>query len=411
MAKITLGVTGGIAAYKSIDLANYLMKNGHKVSVVMTKAATRFVGKINYEALGAKAYVDADEWSNCEAIRHVALGDTDLFVVYPATANTMAKIASGIADNLLTSAVLAHDKPLMLFPAMNTKMWENRSTRHNVSHFNTHHLVVGPVEGRLACGATGNGKLMPPKQALPAVLGELHRRLDDRQHMSPVNVLVTSGGTREPIDDVRVITNISSGMLGAMLVDKLLEYGCNVWHVAPKASISPRAASYSAYRYNFVRADSVDDMYAAIEEHAPQVDRIFHSAAISDFRFRTVGFPAKLSSSNPAGFVQSLAARIEPSPKILDKIREWNPDALLVSFKFTSGKSLDDLVSTARAQLERSGSDWVLANDKVMMNTAGVHLGYLVGPQGAPQELKGKAEIVAALAAKNSKMKIIEPGD
>lgn len=212
-----------------------------------------------------------------------------------------------------------------------------------------------------------------------------------------MKILVTSGGTREPIDDVRVLTNISSGQLGAMIADEALRRFHDVVYIHGLGAMQPLLGDNPMQA--LVRTVPVRDtasLMAEMERHVPDVDAVVHAMAVSDFTFERDN-PVKLSSSDAEGFIEFMRANIRPTPKVLDRIREWSPEVFLVSFKFEVGRSTSELVHAAMASGKRADSDWVFANDKVEMERERDHVGYLVSREGAATPLHGKQEIARAI--------------
>jgi len=394
MSNVLVGVTGGIAAYKAIDFVNGLTKTGNVVSVIMTKNAIRFINPINF--FNADVFTDEDEWDQHNGgILHIELAKwADAFAVYPATANTIAKLNHGMADNLLTTTWLACTSKKIVFPAMNTEMLKNRITKINLDALNLHRRnikVMGTEEGTLACGDKGPGKLMKPRHAVIAVNQNINC------NSSKKTVLVTSGGTKALIDGVRVVTNISSGALGAIVIDELLmNTGYKVIHVAPKMSINSSLGATFPERYTFVRADTVDEVYAAMEKHVPKSDAVIHSMAISDFTFNT-DEECKIKSDDMEGFIASMEKSICKSPKIIAKVKEWNPNTILVGFKFEVGAGIEELFELGKKQMESCGSEFVFVNDKAAMKKAGKHIGHLLCPYKNARSLCGKSEIAKGI--------------
>ncbi len=397
MSNIVVGITGGIAAYKAIDFVNGLTKTQNKVKVVMTNNAQKFIKPLSFP--NAEVYVDSDEWNTSNQVLHIELAKwADAIVIYPGTANTIAKLTQGIADNLLTCTWLASTAKKIVFPAMNTEMLNSRVTFHNLDALSMmkNVSVMTTEEGKLACGDVGKGKVVGPRKAVLLVNHAIN------YNASAKTILVTSGGTKAPIDGVRVVTNISSGALGAVVIDELLQNSSyNIVHVAPKMSVRATLGSVFPQRYRFVRADTVEEVYKTMKTEVPFADAVIHSMAISDFTFDS-NEALKIKSNDAKGFIESMKASIKKSPKIIQKIKEWNPEALLIGFKFEVGVSYSELVYLARKQIEDAGSNYVLVNDKKAMNNAKDHIANLVSYTEVSPVLKGKEKIAKYI---NSKVK------
>ena len=389
MANIIVGVTASISAYKAIDFVNGLVKTGNKVKVIMTNNSMQFVSQLNF--FNAEVtHIDSDEWID-QSVLHIKLAKwADAFVVYPTTANTISKLVYGLADNLLTSTWLACTAPKIVFPAMNTEMLKNKTTRSNMDALNMMKgvTVTTTEEGVLACGDKGAGKLIKPRNAVVLV--------NQRINFDPYakTIIVTAGGTRAPIDGVRVVTNISSGALGAHIIDEFLENsGYNIIHVAPKMSVRSPLSGIFPHRYRFIRADTVEDVYETLSEEVPSADAVIHSMAISDFTF-DIDEAIKIKSNDAKGFIESISKSIKKSPKLIKKIKEENPDTFLVGFKFEVGITTKELIDLAWKQIDECGSDLVLINDKEEMMKAGKHIAKLIGgDDDISDELSGKKEI------------------
>ncbi len=275
--RVLLGVTGGIAAYKAADLCSRLTQAGSDVSVVMTEAAARFVGPLTFSALsGHPASLDMWSLPNGQAIPHVQMAAaTDLAVVAPLSANTMAKLALGLADNLLTSTLLATRAPLILAPAMESHMWAHPATQEHLATLRARGAtIVGPESGRLASGAQGLGRMAEPLDILEAA----RRVLSQHGPLVGCYVLVTAGGTQEPIDPVRFLTNASSGKMGVALAEAALGLGASVTLVhAPLMVPIPRGLETVPVR-------TAVEMRDAVLDRLPETDIVIGAAAVADYR-------------------------------------------------------------------------------------------------------------------------------
>jgi phosphopantothenoylcysteine decarboxylase / phosphopantothenate---cysteine ligase len=346
-ARVLLGVTGGIAAYKAALLARLLVGAGATVDPVLTRGATRFVGAATFEGITGRR-ARAEVWEDIPAETHVALGRAaDLAVVYPATAHVLAKLAHGFADDLLTTTLLASTCPLVVAPAMHTEMWEHPATRDNVETLRARGVeVLGPATGRLMGGDEGPGRLVEPDEALAALValrgghGELAGR----------TVVVTAGGTREPIDPVRFLGNRSTGKMGFAIAAAAARRGATVHLVAgPTALPTPPGVT----RHDVTTAL---EMHATVFELVETADVVVKAAAVADFR------PASRSASKLKKDAGLERIELTRNPDILAELgarREGGARPLLVGF----AAETDDIEANGRAKLERKQADLLVVND------------------------------------------------
>ncbi len=364
MARVLLGVTGGIAAYKALEFTRLATKAGHAVRVIQTEASTRFVGTASFAAItGAPVLIT--EWEP-DALRgafpgdpapehaplsHLALVErADLFLIAPASANTIAKLAHGAADNLLTAAALACRRPLLVAPAMNDAMYENAATRANLQTLRERGVeVLEPGTGALGSpGEWGVGRLPEPADLLAAVearLGAAGGSLDG------LKVLVTAGGTREPIDAVRYVGNRSSGKMGWALADEAARRGATVTVVAANVSL-PRAPAIE-----YVDVSTAAELGAACAERFPASDVLLMAAAVADYRPAS----ARADKIKKTETGETLALELERTDDVLSGLAaQRRPGQLLIGFAAESG---DGALAYARDKLERKGLDAVVVND------------------------------------------------
>src|SRR5579863_9834224 len=342
--RVILGVTGGIAAYKAVELCRRLVDAGAHVAPVMTEDATRFVGEVTFSALASEP-VRTSLWEGSDPIPHTRLGQgADVVVVAPATARFVGCYAHGISDDLLTATVLATRAPVVVCPAMHTEMWEHPAVQDNLDVLRRRGVVVVPPgEGRLAGGDSGVGRLAEVDDIVSAVAATLSRPGD----LAGVRVVVSAGGTREPIDPVRFIANRSSGKQGHAVAEAALRRGADVVLVTTTAR--PVATGIAA-----VTVETAADMERAVLEAAADADVVVMAAAVADFRVKAPA-PAKLSKSEG---VPDLV--LEPTPDILAELgRRRRPWQLLVGF----AAETHDVDARARAKLAAKGVDLVVAND------------------------------------------------
>jgi phosphopantothenoylcysteine decarboxylase / phosphopantothenate---cysteine ligase len=346
-ARVLLGVTGGIAAYKAALLARLLVGAGATVDPVLTAGATRFVGAATFEGVTGRR-VRTEVWEDIPAEAHVALGRAaDLAVVYPATANVLAKLAHGLADDLLTTTLLASTCPLVVAPAMHTEMWEHAATQRNVALLRERGVhVLGPATGRLMGGDEGPGRLAEPEEAL-ALLGSLRRSARD---LAGTTVVVTAGGTREPIDPVRFLGNRSTGKMGFAVAAAAAARGAEVHLVAGPTSL---ATPPGVTRHDVTTAL---DMHAAVFELVDRADVVVKAAAVADFR------PVAPSASKVKKEAGVPTLELTRNPDILAELgarREGGGRPLLVGF----AAETDDVEANGRAKLERKQADLLVVND------------------------------------------------
>ena len=365
MARVLLGVTGGIAAYKALELTRLATKAGHAVRVIQTEASTRFVGTASFAAItGAPVLIT--EWE-ADALRgafpgdpapehaplsHLALVErADLFVIAPASANTIAKLAAGQADNLLTAAALACRRPLIVAPAMNDAMYEHPATRANLDTLRARGVeVLEPGTGALGSpGEWGVGRLPEPAELLAAVESRLGATSGGE--LDGLRVLVTAGGTREPIDAVRFVGNRSSGRMGWALAEEAASRGAHVTVIAANVALPRRPG------IDYVDVATAAELAAACRERFPAADVLLMAAAVADYRPATVR-EDKIKKTE-AG--DALQLELERTEDVLSGLAaERRPDQLLVGFAAESGGRA---VAHAREKLERKRLDAVVVND------------------------------------------------
>lgn len=343
--RVLLGVTGGIAAYKACSLTRLLVGADALVQVVMTRSATRFVGPDTFAALsGRRTY--ADPWEEPGSVLHVRLArEADLGIVAPATANVLAKLAHGIADDLLTAALLEATCPLLLAPAMHTGMWEHAATRANVSALRERGArFVGPEAGPLAAGDEGLGRMAEPEEILRAAeeLAASGRDLAGRR------VVVTAGPSWEPIDPVRFIGNRSSGRMGVAVAREAFARGADVTLVLGPGTVEPPPGP------RIVRVETAEEMRTAVLRAAEGADAVVMAAAVADFRPASVA-PGKLKKE-----LGPPELRLEPTPDILAELGARRSEGLvLVGFAAETGDALE----AGRGKLAAKGLDLLVVNE------------------------------------------------
>ena len=342
---IVLGVTGGIAAYKACDLVSRLKKQGAQVRVVLTEHAARFVPPLTFETLsGNPAYVDT--FAPRAEMEHIALSKwAELFLIAPATANIIAKLACGIADDLLTTTALAATAPLLIAPAMNNNMWRHPATQANLQTLLSRGAkTVGPGVGRLACGDDDVGRMAEPEEIVCA----LEALLSPKRDFESVRVMVTAGPTVERIDPVRYITNRSTGKMGYAIAEAARDRGAQVTLVSGPVNLAAPAG------VERVSIESSADLCQAVLERGEQADVVIQAAAPADFT------PEAVSGGKIKKTGEGMTLRLVNTTDIAAELgRRKRPGQVLVAF----AAETDDVLENARAKLARKNADMVVAND------------------------------------------------
>ncbi|HTZ09905.1 MAG TPA: bifunctional phosphopantothenoylcysteine decarboxylase/phosphopantothenate--cysteine ligase CoaBC [Acidimicrobiales bacterium] len=347
---VVLGVTGGIAAYKAVEVCRRLVDAGVHVVPVLTEDATRFVGTVTFSALASEP-VQQTLWREADPIPHTTLGRrADLVVVAPATARFLGQYAAGIAEGLLSATVLATRAPVLVCPAMHTEMWEHPAVQDNLATLRRRGvLVLEPGEGRLAGGDSGVGRLAEPADIVAAALGALERGSAPARgrDLAGRRVVVSAGGTREPIDPVRYISNRSSGKQGHALADAARARGASV-------TLVTTAGRGAAPGVEVVEVETAAQMERAVLEHAERAEVVIMAAAVADFRPATAAGAKLAKADGPPEIV------LEPTTDILAELgRRRRPGQVLVGF----AAETHDLARRARGKLAGKHLDLVVAND------------------------------------------------
>jgi phosphopantothenoylcysteine decarboxylase/phosphopantothenate--cysteine ligase len=386
--RVALGISGGIGAYKAVEVARGLQKAGHDVTAIMTEAATHFVGPLTFEAITQRRVIvrQFDPGANA-SIEHIDLASSiDLLLVAPATANTIGKFAAGIADDFLSSLYLATRAPVLLAPAMNTNMWEHDAVRRNLEVLLARGVrVVDPGEGFLACGWTGKGRLAEPDEIVAAAEALLHpdRSLEGRR------VLVSAGPTYEDIDPVRYVGNRSSGRMGFAVAAEALARGAQVTVVAGPTSVAPPAGA------TVVKVRSAIQMRDAVMEHAGHADVVVMAAAVADYMPQRA--PEKIAKEDGP-----LTLVLQRTPDILMELGLMRAagrlaGAVLVGF----AAETQDIVARAREKRARKQVDLIVANDVSRADAgfdAETNAVTLVGADGEQAlPLQSKADVARAI--------------
>lgn len=353
---IVLGITSGIAAYKSLDLVRLLKQDGHEVVVVMTKSATQMVPIKKFEQVSVgKVYVklfeknfDYTKVLKKKKVDHIELADSaDIVVIAPATANILAKLAHGIADDFLTTTVLATAAPVLIFPSMNVHIWENQAVQDNVKILKERgYFVFEPDEGDLACGYQGKGRLPDVEK----IKNEIVKILKKRNQLQGKKILVTAGGTQEKIDEVRFITNKSSGKMGTAIAEICFQKGAEVLLLLAQSSVKPR---FHIPQKIFSTSEELEKL---IQQEVKNYDVIFHTAAVSDFHVKKP-FNGKISSK------KNINLELVPSKKIINSIKKLNPQIKLVAFKAEYGLKIRDVKKIGTEKIKESDADAVVINE------------------------------------------------
>ena len=344
---ILIGVTGGIAAYKVVEVASRLKKAGANVRVMMTSAATEFVSPRTFQEItGNAVFVEMFGDAAHFHVAHVALADfADLVLIAPATANFLAKAAHGIADDLLTTTILAFDKEILIAPSMNTKMYENPATQANLSVLKSRGVkILEPNAGNLACGAVGKGRLPEPEEIYAAIEKIFAPNI---KNLSGKKILVTAGGTIEAIDPVRYIGNRSSGRMGYEIAKSAVNAGANVILISGKSEIQP------PNDLKFIKVESALQMRDAVLENFDSVDAVIMSAAVADYRVK------KISAQKIKKSADTLTLELVKNPDILKELGGLKKNQILIGFAAETQNILD----YARKKLVEKNLDFIVAND------------------------------------------------
>jgi len=354
--RIVLGVAGGIAAYKAAALTSKLTQAGAEVHVILTANALQFVQPATFQALSHQpVHVDTFAEPDPRVIAHIDLADrADLVLIAPATANLIGKMANGIADDMLTTTVLATKAPVWVAPAMNVNMYAHPAVQANMRRLAEYgYQFIEPGEGLLACGWIGKGRLAEPEEIVDVVTR--YFSTPARQDLKGKRVLVTAGPTREKIDPVRYISNHSSGKMGYAIAEAARDRGAEVVLVSGPTAL-PRPVGVT-----FIPVESVQEMFDAVMQHLPQSDIVIKAAAVSDYRPRTV-HTHKMKKKDG-----ELTLELEKAPDILQTIGQRKTAQFVVGF----AAETQDVLEHAKGKLERKNLDMVVAND-VLQEGAGM---------------------------------------
>jgi len=342
--KILLGITGGIAAYKAAEIVRLLRKSNREVKVVMTQSALAFVQPLTFSTLSNNpAYTqmfEQDKLFNCE---HIELAQwTDVILIAPATANIMAKLAHGIADDLLSTICLACEKPLYVAPAMNKVMWEKQVTQANITTLQERGIIfLGPDIGEQACGDMGLGRMLEPKVIVEKLLNTTNQRLIDK------NIIITAGPTFEPIDPVRFIGNRSSGKMGYAIAKAAIDHGAKVTLISGPTRLLPPEGLF-----DYVGVTTADEMQQTVMQHIKDCDIFISAAAIADYKVENYSFN-KIKKTK-----DELTLKLKRNPDVLSEIAKLKQRPFVVGF----AAETDNLETNALQKLKCKNIDIIAAN-------------------------------------------------
>lgn len=344
---VVIGVSGGIAVYKTLDVISRLRKLGVNVNVIMTKSATEFVTPLSFQSL-SQNYVVCDMFEDPKTwdVEHISLAKrADVFLIAPATANAIGKIANGIADDMLTTTVMATKAKVLIAPAMNTNMYENPILQKNINTLKElGYNFVEPESGRLACGDTGKGKLASPE----TIVDEVVKLLSREQDLKGKSIIVTAGPTIESIDPMRYITNRSTGKMGYSIAKEAIERGADVTLITGPTNLNP-----PQNLKKIVRIESAKEMYEAVLENLDESDVIIKSAAVADYK------PKNYSNKKIKKSEDDLFIELDRNKDIALEIGKIKKDKILVGF----AAETNDLIENANLKIKRKNLDFIVAND------------------------------------------------
>ena len=349
--KIVLGVTGGIAVYKAVDLVSKLRKEGAEVRVVMTDSAAKFVTPLTFKEISGNP-VAFSMWAEAHEfnVEHIALADwADLMIIAPATANILAKAANGIADDLLSTVILASKTPIILCPAMNCQMYDNPISQNNLKKLADYGFVImQPARGYLACGTSGIGRLPEPAEIISFTKNFISHREGD---LKGLKILVTAAGTREPIDPVRFVGNRSSGKMGYAVAQAAAERGADVVLVSGPSSLNPPP------NVEIVNVETTREMMDAVLAKYAEMDIVIKAAAVADYCPHEVAEQKIKKATDDA-----LTIVLDKNPDILKKLGELKTKQFLVGF----AAETQNLLANATEKIKKKNLDMIVANDVTM---------------------------------------------
>ena len=344
---VVIGVSGGIAVYKTLDVVSRLRKLGVNVNVIMTKSATEFVTPLSFQSL-SQNYVVCDMFEDPKTwdVEHISLAKrADVFLIAPATANVIGKIANGIADDMLTTTVMATKAKVLIAPAMNTNMYENPILQRNINTLKElGYNFVEPESGRLACGDTCKGKLASPE----TIVDEVVKLLSKDQDLKGKSIIVTAGPTIESIDPMRYITNRSTGKMGYSIAKEAIERGADVTLITGPTNLTP-----PQNLKKLVKIESAKDMYEAVLENLDENDVVIKSAAVADYK------PKNYSNKKIKKSDDDLVIELDRNKDIAQEIGKIKNNKILVGF----AAETNDLIENASLKIKKKNLDFIVAND------------------------------------------------
>jgi phosphopantothenoylcysteine decarboxylase / phosphopantothenate---cysteine ligase len=344
--KIIIGITGGIAAYKIPELVRIFTKAGHDVKVAMTKNATWFIAPLTLETLSKNRVITDMFEGNTDPLAHISWGqESDLVIIAPATANFIAKAAHGIADDFLSSMVVAATAPMLICPAMNSEMYANPITQENIKKLTDKgYIIMKPGEGELACNTEGPGRLPDP-----ADIAEQAFRILNTKNLTGLKIMVTAGPTIEPIDPVRYITNRSSGKMGYAIARKAAMQGAEVTLISGPTNIKPPMG------VNLIKVNTAEEMRKAVIAQHTEMDVIIKAAAVADYR------PAMSADQKIKKTEKDISINLVKNPDILSELgsTKSKPGRILVGF----AAETENILTNAKEKLERKNLDMIVVND------------------------------------------------
>ena len=348
--KILLGITGSIAVYKAADLASRLAQSGAQVDIVLTASAEKFVTPLTFQSVTSRrAYTDADLWGNEAHVLHVSLGKTaDVLVIAPCTANTIAKLAHGEADNLLTVLALAARCPMLIAPAMDGGMYDHPATQENLNKLSERGItIIGPADGHLASGLTGKGRMTEPAE----LIGHIRLLLGRRGLLAAKKVVISAGGTQEPLDPVRMLTNRSSGKQGYALAQAALDAGAEVILITTPTSLIPPVGA------RLVNVETARQMLEAVLTESVNADALIMAAAVADFR------PKKAAGNKMKKRDGIPLIELEETEDILKTVAVQKPGKKRPYIIMGFAAESRDLLENASEKLKSKKIDMIAAND------------------------------------------------
>ena len=389
--RIFLGVTGSIAAYKSAEIASGMTQAGANLDVVLTSAAERFISPLTFASLtGRKAFTDSELWGGESHILHVGLGHSaDLLLIAPCTANTIAKLAHGQADDLISITALATQAPILIAPAMDVGMYENSATQDNVKILQERGIFfAGPAEGRMASGLVGRGRMLEPDE----IIGHTRLVLGRHGELEGKKIVITAGGTREAIDPVRFITNRSSGKQGYALAQAGIDMGADITLISAPTALRPPIGA------KFILTESAEKMRNAVLAESENADALIMAAAIADFRPKQI---AEKKLKKRDGIPQ---ITLEATPDILKAVSSQKSGSSRPRVVVGFAAETSDLISNASVKLKSKKLDLIVAND-ISAKDAGFDVDenrvILLFPDGSQEKisLQSKFEVAKIILA------------